>query len=138
MADDFEVKPMFEGQYHERPQFKINIQGNDYLGVMHDDEIKWFHPHPHKVLEDEHVETIESQIQEKLNNSDDIEVKPMFEGQHHERPQFKVNIQGNDYLGVLHEDEIKWFHPHPHKDFEDEHVEAVESQIQKKLNNMKD
>ncbi|MBS4196943.1 hypothetical protein [Lederbergia citri] len=68
MYDDFEVKPMFEGQFHERPQFKVTIQGNDYQGIRHDGEIKWFHPHPHKVFEDQHVEAIESQVHEQLDN----------------------------------------------------------------------
>lgn len=62
MFDKFELKPLFEDQIHERHHFTLNIAGNDYSGVYHDDEIHWFHPHPEKKLEKEHVEAIESRV----------------------------------------------------------------------------
>ncbi|WP_243458108.1 YheE family protein [Sporosarcina sp. Te-1] len=59
----------------------------------------------------------------------EIEVKPMFEGQIHERQQFKVTIDGNDYQGIYHEGDIDWFHPHPENDLSDAHVDHIESQV---------
>lgn len=51
MLQNFEViEPLFEGQNHERIQFKLTIEGNDYRGLFHDNEVQWFQPHPqHKI-----------------------------------------------------------------------------------------
>lgn len=47
MLKSFEViAPLFEGQANERFQFKVNIDGNDYRGIFHNDEVHWFHPQP--------------------------------------------------------------------------------------------
>ncbi|MFJ7971819.1 hypothetical protein [Psychrobacillus sp. NPDC096389] len=47
MLKSFEViAPLFEGQANERFQFKVNIDGNDYRGNFHNDEVHWFHPQP--------------------------------------------------------------------------------------------
>ncbi|WP_223254441.1 hypothetical protein [Bacillus sp. HNG] len=63
----------------------------------------------------------------------DIEVRPMFEDQVHERHQFTISVDGSDYQGLIHEGEIHWFHPHPKHTFEESHVEAIESQVHEKI-----
>lgn len=51
MLQNFEViTPLFEGQANERFQFKVKIEGHDYRGIFHNEEVQWFYPHPqHKV-----------------------------------------------------------------------------------------
>jgi hypothetical protein len=66
--ENFEVKRMFEDQIHERHQFTLNIQGDNYQGVFHDGEITWFHPHPEKKLEDDHLEAVESKVYELMTD----------------------------------------------------------------------
>lgn len=68
MFEDFEVKPMFEEQIHERQQFTLNIQGEHYQGIFHDGEIHWFHPHPKNTLEDDHLQAVEAKVQKLLSN----------------------------------------------------------------------
>ncbi|SDM91549.1 hypothetical protein SAMN05518871_102555 [Psychrobacillus sp. OK028] len=47
MLQSFEViKPLFEGQANEHFQFKVNIEGNDYRGIFHNEEVHWFQPQP--------------------------------------------------------------------------------------------
>jgi hypothetical protein len=62
MFQDFEVKPIFEDQVHERHQFKLSIQGADYRGLFHEGEIHWLNPHPRDTFEETHVGAIESQV----------------------------------------------------------------------------
>lgn len=68
MEDIEVVKQMFEGQIHERQHFKVNIKGNEYTGIFHDDEIHWFYPHPKNKLEEEHINEVESKIYDALKN----------------------------------------------------------------------
>lgn len=52
MLQNFEViTPLFEGQANERFQFKVNIEGNDYRGIFHNEEVHWFHPQPQQKVE---------------------------------------------------------------------------------------
>ena len=68
MLENFEVvSALFEGQVHERPQFKLSIEGQDYKGVFHDEEVHWYQPHPHHKLEEDQVNAIESDVRELLN-----------------------------------------------------------------------
>ena len=47
MFNTFNIeKKMFEGQFHERDQFSLNVEGNHYKGIYHNGDISWFHPHP--------------------------------------------------------------------------------------------
>ncbi|MFK2825382.1 DUF5342 family protein [Bacillus sp. B190/17] len=141
--EDFEVKPLFEDQVHERHQFTLNIQGNQYQGLFHEKEINWFHPHPERSLEEDHLKAVESKVHNLMSdhledsnqNFEDFEVKPLFEDQVHERHQFTLNIQGNEYQGLFHEQEISWFHPHPERTLEEDHLKAVESEVQDLMSN---
>lgn len=56
MIKDFQVELLFEGQVHERYQFKLKINGNDYRGIFEEGEINWFNPQP------ETITVIESQV----------------------------------------------------------------------------
>ncbi|RHW39084.1 hypothetical protein D1B31_14095 [Neobacillus notoginsengisoli] len=68
MIEDFKVNKLFEGQIHNHHQFKLNVHGKDYLGLVKEEsnEILWFHPYPTRHLEDELVEQIESHVHKKL------------------------------------------------------------------------
>lgn len=62
MFRDFEVKPLFEDQIHERHQFSLTIEGNEYQGIFKDGDIQWFHPHPVQMLDLVNITAIESKI----------------------------------------------------------------------------
>jgi hypothetical protein len=62
MFEDFEVSHLWEGHVHERPQFSLNVHGNEYKGMVHNDKIHWYHPHPKQALDEEHVSAIESKV----------------------------------------------------------------------------
>ncbi|KAB2330224.1 hypothetical protein F7731_20820 [Cytobacillus depressus] len=66
MFENFEVKPLFEDQIHERHHFTINMGGNDYSGVYHDEEIHWFHPQPMNNYEDEHIQAVEDKVHDLM------------------------------------------------------------------------
>lgn len=68
MFEQFEVKPMFEDQIHERYQFSLNLEGNDYKGMYHQGEISWFHPLPHNTVQDELLEQVEAQVHQKMQD----------------------------------------------------------------------
>ena len=68
MFENFEVKLIFVDQPHERHQFKLSIQGIDYQGLFHEKEIQWFNPHPEKKFDENHVESIESQVHELMED----------------------------------------------------------------------
>ncbi|MBU8880705.1 DUF5342 family protein [Bacillus sp. FJAT-29790] len=68
MFDNFEVKPLFEDQFHERHQFTLNVQGNEFQGLFHEGEIHWFHPHPKRQLEEGHLEDVESRVHDLLSD----------------------------------------------------------------------
>ncbi|MGE8081643.1 hypothetical protein [Peribacillus loiseleuriae] len=63
---DIEIKQVFEDRPHERSQFIFKVQGDEFKGFVQEGEIQWFHPHPKQKLKDEHVETIETEIHEKV------------------------------------------------------------------------
>ncbi|MFJ7406009.1 MULTISPECIES: hypothetical protein [unclassified Lysinibacillus] len=63
MLQNFEViSPLFEGHVHERFQFKINIEGNDYRGIFHDNEVQWFQPQPHSKINKDQLKSIEAHV----------------------------------------------------------------------------
>ncbi|MFK4998402.1 DUF5342 family protein [Bacillus sp. N9] len=66
--ENFEVKPLFKNQIHERQQFSLDIEGHTYQGIYHDEEIQWFHPHPKNVLEDKVLENMESIVSDLMTN----------------------------------------------------------------------
>ncbi|RDW19369.1 DUF5342 family protein [Oceanobacillus chungangensis] len=68
MFENFEIKPLFEDQVHERHQFELNFQGDTYQGVFHDGEINWFHPQPHKELEEEELQAVETEVHKLMGN----------------------------------------------------------------------
>ncbi|RDU36831.1 hypothetical protein DRW41_11860 [Neobacillus piezotolerans] len=58
----------------------------------------------------------------------------MFEDQHHERHKFKVTAKGMDFRGIMHKGEINWFHPYPHRHFEEEDVQVIETRVHELFN----
>ncbi|WHX50920.1 hypothetical protein QNH46_09885 [Paenibacillus woosongensis] len=91
-------------------------------------------------MDESRVKRIESAIYSLIRHhgvSDDIQnfekIKPLFEDTPHERKQFSLQMQGNEYKGFVHKGEVHWFHPQPHQKFEDEVLEVLESKIHEKV-----
>ncbi|WP_025784097.1 hypothetical protein [Sporosarcina sp. D27] len=71
MLQKFEVlTPLFEGQANERLQFKLNIDGHDYRGIFHNEEVHWFQPQPHNKIDENELDFIESNVCEFLKKMD--------------------------------------------------------------------
>ncbi|MFJ7934457.1 DUF5342 family protein [Sporosarcina sp. NPDC096371] len=69
MLQNFEViPPLFEGQVNERFQFKLKIEGNDYRGIYHDKEVQWYQPHPHDKIEQDDLDSLESNVHTLMTN----------------------------------------------------------------------
>lgn len=62
MFENLEVNHLFEGTAHERPHFSLNVEGNEYKGMIEDNKIHWYNPHPKQTLEQEQVSAIESKV----------------------------------------------------------------------------
>ena len=91
------------------------------------------------MLGDDKTDTLEKSIYKLMNEhrtaseGKDVELTLAFEGRLHERLQFKIQIQGEEYKGFVHEGEIQWFHPHPQQELKNEHVQAIEVDIHEKV-----
>ncbi|KKK38965.1 hypothetical protein WQ57_06365 [Mesobacillus campisalis] len=137
---NFEVDTVFEDRVHERYAFTFKVKNNEYKGYFHENGIQWHHPHPKQMLGDEQMEAIESKIHYLMRQNgisseagiEDLEFKPAFEDRMYERQQFTLKIHGEEYRALLNKGEIQWFHPKPHQKLEDEHVQAIETEIHKK------
>lgn len=68
MFENFEINPIFEGTVHERPHFSLNVEGNEYKGMIEDNKIHWYNPHPKQTLEEEQISAIESKIFTKFGD----------------------------------------------------------------------
>lgn len=137
--EDFEVEKVFENRVHERHAFAFKVEGDEFKGHFHGDEIYWLHPHPKQMIGESKVETIESTIQSLMRQYGiskeitDLELKPAFEDRVHERQQFSLQVQGEEYKGFVHEGEIQWFHPQPNQKIEDDLIDVIETEIHQKV-----
>lgn len=59
-------KKMFEGQFHERDQFSLHVEGNHYKGIYHNGDITWFHPHPLNDVKKEYLTNMEEEIHKRM------------------------------------------------------------------------
>lgn len=67
MRQNFEIiTPLFEGQVNERCQFKLTIEGNDYRGIYHQEEVQWFQPPPYPIFEKDNLQQVESNIRDLI------------------------------------------------------------------------
>ncbi|WP_066290935.1 DUF5342 family protein [Bacillus sp. FJAT-29937] len=139
VIEDFEVEKLYEDRPHERHAFTFKVQGGEYKGHYHEGEIQWLHPHPKQMIGEDKVDTIETKIHSLLRQNgvsggvEELELMPAFEDRIHERQAFTLQVHGAAFKGFVHEGEIQWFHPHPHHKLEEEHVEAIESEIHEKV-----
>ena len=70
MFNTFNIeKKMFEGQFHERDQFSLNVEGNHYKGIYHNGDITWFHPHPLNDVKKEYLTNMEEEIHKRMQDS---------------------------------------------------------------------
>jgi hypothetical protein len=137
---DFEVGKVFEEHvYHGRHEFTFKVDGNEFKGHFLGDEIHWFHPHPKQIVGESKVEAIESTIHKFLIHHGitspikEFEVTPAFEERMHERQQFTLVVDEEEFKGFVHDGEIQWFHPQPKQKLGEKHVEAIESEIHGKI-----
>jgi len=136
---DFEVKSVFEDRIYERYAFTFKIEEHEFKGHFHKDKIHWLHPHPKQIIGEEKIAAIESVIYKLMaqygitSEAKELEVKPVFEDKAYKRHQFSLKVQGEQYKGFVHEDEIQWFHPQPKQKLEDEKVQAIEAEIHEKF-----
>ena len=137
--EKFGLEPVFEERLYGRYEFTVKVRGDEFKGHFHNEEIQWLQPHPRQMIGDDKTDTLEKSIYKLMNErhttneGNDVELTVAFEGKLHERQQFTIQIQGEEYKGFVHEGEIQWFHPHPHQDHKDEHVQAIEAEIHEKV-----
>lgn len=63
MFSDFTIiDPLFEDQVHERHQFSLIIDEQEYTGILEDNEITWYHPQPDTVLDEHRVKEMEEEV----------------------------------------------------------------------------
>lgn len=136
---DFAVESVFEDRFYERYAFTFKVDGHEFKGYFHEDEIQWLHPHPKQLIGEEKVDSIEAMIHKLMaqygisSDAKELEVKPVFEDKSYKRHQFTLKVQGEQYKGFVHEDEIQWFHPQPKQKLKEGQVEAIEAEIHEKF-----
>lgn len=141
---DFKVETVFEDRIHERHAFTFKVDGDEFKGHFYEDEIQWLHPHPKQMIGESKVDAIESTIYELMRQHGissgikDFEITPAFEDRIHERRQFTLQVQGEEFKGFVHEGEIQWFHPQPKQKLDEDHVEAIEAEIHEKIGTEQD
>ncbi|MDN7240592.1 hypothetical protein QWY14_02265 [Planococcus sp. N028] len=140
---DFEVKPVFEERIHQRYAFTFKIEEHVFKGHFHENQIHWLHPHPKQLIGEDKIDAIESVIHSLMvqygisTDTQELEVKPVFEDKAYKRHQFTLKVQGEQYKGFVHESEIQWFHPQPNQKLKEEQVQAIEAEIQEKFEDFK-
>ncbi|WP_142826283.1 hypothetical protein [Planococcus soli] len=139
LLENFEVTSVFEERVYERYEFTFKVENHEFKGHYYENKIQWLHPHPKQLIGEEKVGAIESVIHKLMvqygisSETKELEVKPVFEDKAYKRLQFSLNVQGEQYKGFIHEDEIQWFHPQPKQKLKEEQMEAIEAEIQGKL-----
>lgn len=143
--DNFEVKHVYPERTYERHQFTFTINDKEYKGDFHEGEIHWLHPHPQQDLSEDHLQWIEEEVHRLLGEygvkeleDEDIDVMPMFDNQTHEAYQFKLSISGEDFMGIVRDDKLEWFHPKPRRKLDEAHVEKIEEKVHEKVKEHKE
>ena len=137
--EKIELEPVFEERLYERYEFTVTVRGDEFKGHFHNEEIQWLQPHPRQMLGDDKTDNLEKSIYKLMNQhrtaseGEDVELTLAFEGRLHERLQFTIQIQGEEYKGFVHEGEIQWFNPHPQQELKNEHVQAIEVDIHEQV-----
>eukprot|EP00130_Batrachochytrium_dendrobatidis_P008586 XP_006683461.1 hypothetical protein BATDEDRAFT_28968 [Batrachochytrium dendrobatidis JAM81] len=117
----------------------FSLDGKEYTGDFHEDEIQWHHPHPKQDLSSKQLEWIETQVRQLLNEHDviedvdGIEVEPILQDHSRNAHQFKLTIDGEEFKGMIQDGNLEWFHPKPRRKIKDEHVKSVEKKVQEKM-----
>jgi hypothetical protein len=139
LVDDFEVKTLYEDRTYERHQFSFSIDGKEYKGDYHEDEIHWLHPHPKQDLDRKQLEWVEKEVHrllsdhEVIEDVEGIEVTPMLEQHSREAHQFKLTIDGEEFKGMVQDGNLEWFHPKPRRKMKEENVKKVEKKVHEKM-----
>ncbi|WP_439144826.1 DUF5342 family protein [Virgibacillus profundi] len=139
MVDNFEVKKVYKKRTYERNRFSFSLEGKEYKGNYHEDEIQWLNPHPKQDLDSSQLDWIESEVRRLLGEHDviedldEIEVTPVLKDQSYDAHQFKLNIDGEVFKGIVRDGKLEWFHPKPRRKLKDEKVEKVEKKVHEKM-----
>ena len=139
-VENFEVEQILaDHPEHKRHAFSFTVDGDEFKGHFHEGEITWMHPYPKQIIGEEKEAKIENEIRKLLGQhgisswTNEIEMKQVFEDRPHERRQVILKVEGDRLKGFVREGEIQWFHPHPNQKLQDEHVEAIETEIHEKV-----
>ncbi|WP_235793433.1 DUF5342 family protein [Virgibacillus salidurans] len=141
--DVFEEERVFKKRTYERRQFSLSVDGKEYKGYFHDGEIQWLNPHPKQDLGDEQLDSLETEIHELMeergvkDETDDIQIKPMFDDKPHDDHVFKLTIQGNEYTGVFRDGQLQWHDPKPTHKLKEKRVKKIEGKIYEKVKEKK-
>lgn len=139
LIEDFEVETLYENRVHERLEFTFKVDGEEFKGHFHNDDIHWLNPHPKQKIGMSEIEKIETTIHSLISDYgmskevQGLKIKPMFEDATHERQQISLQVQGEEFKGFVHNGSIHWFHPQPQQKLEVDHVEVMESEIHQKV-----
>ncbi|MCH6267802.1 hypothetical protein [Neobacillus citreus] len=66
MFENFEVNHLFEDSVLKHPHFSLSIDGHEYKGMVKDEKIHWYQPHPKQKIEEEHLSAVESQVYDMM------------------------------------------------------------------------
>lgn len=67
-SEDIVMEPMLTNQSREMHTFKLTIEGEQFKGLfLENGDIQWFYPQPERKLENEVVEKMEKQVQQKMD-----------------------------------------------------------------------
>lgn len=129
---------------HERHQFSFSIGGKEYKGDYHDGIIDWLNPHPKQDVDKEQLKLIEAKVHKMLgvhgvkDETENIEIEPILKEHSQEAHQFKLRIQGEEYKGLLRNENIEWFHPKPRRKLKNNKVEELEKKVHEKVKEHKE
>jgi len=143
LVDSFDVKKVYEKRMHERQRFSFSLNGKEFKGNFHNNEIQWLNPHPKQDVDANHLEWIEGEIHRLLGEDEgleevgDMEVKPFLENQSHEAHQFKLRIEDEEFKGIIRDGSLEWFHPKPRRKVNNDKVEKVEKKLHDKVKEQK-
>ena len=63
---DFELGQILGDHPLQRHLFSVTVEGNEFKGHFHEDEITWMHPNPKQMIGDGKVDAIENKVYELL------------------------------------------------------------------------
>lgn len=124
--EGFDVGLVYPLRTYERYQFSFSIDGKEYKGEYHDGIIDWLNPYPKQDVGPEQLEQTEAEVYQMLGHhgvndkTDHIEVERMLDKAHSQADahRFKLTEQGEEFKGIIRDDNIECVHPKPRNKLE--------------------